>query len=130
MATVLPNAPSLMMSGTLLPARILGTLVCSVLKSWPTTLTVTLGYFASNSDPSFWKSGTSIDASSTLIVTLALPTAVPAGDAELALPLDGPDQDTLDAVLDEVRARYGAASITRAVLIGRRRGFTMPLLPD
>src|ERR1700747_3026709 len=65
-----------MMSGTLLPARIRGTLVCRVLKSWPTMLTVMLGYFASNSDANFWNSGTSIDASSTVIVTLVLPTAV------------------------------------------------------
>ncbi len=41
-----------------------------------------LGYFAVNSAPSFWNSGTSIDASSTLIVTLALPTAVLAGCEE------------------------------------------------
>src|ERR1700756_2436611 len=68
-----------MMSGTLLPVRMRGTFVCSVLKSWPVTLTVMLGYFAVNSVPSFWNSGTSIDASSTLIVTLALPTAVLAG---------------------------------------------------
>ena len=53
-----------------------GTLVWSVLKSWPTTLTLMLGYFASNSDASFWNSGPSIDASSTVMVTLPLPTDV------------------------------------------------------
>jgi DNA polymerase-4 len=35
-----------------------------------------------------------------------------------------------DAVLDEVRDRFGATAITRAVLLGRAHGFTMPLLPD
>jgi DNA polymerase-4 len=48
---------------------------------------------------------------------------------QLALPFDG-DRDALDTVLDEVRDRYGATAITRAVLLGRDRGFTMPLLPD
>ena len=75
-----------MMSGALAPARMRGTLVCSVLKSWPTTLTVMLGYFAvEEGAASFWKSGTSMDASSTVIVTLAFPTAVLAGCEELEL---------------------------------------------
>jgi hypothetical protein len=29
-----------------------------------------------------------------------------------------------------VRERYGATAITRAVLLGRDAGFTMPMLPD
>jgi DNA polymerase-4 len=36
----------------------------------------------------------------------------------------------LDAVLDEVKDRYGSAAITRAVLVGRNPGISMPLLPD
>ena len=36
----------------------------------------------------------------------------------------------LDAALDEVRARFGTAAVTRAVLLGRDPGFTVPLLPD
>ncbi len=47
-----------------------------------------LGYFASNSAANFWNSGTSIDASSTVIVTLAEPTEVLAGGEEFALLLD------------------------------------------
>ena len=38
--------------------------------------------------------------------------------------------DALDAALDEVRDRFGTAAITRAVLLGRDPGWTMPLLPD
>jgi DNA polymerase-4 len=49
---------------------------------------------------------------------------------QLVLPLDGPDRDSLDAALDEVRARFGSSAIVRAVLLGRRTGFAMPLLPD
>jgi DNA polymerase IV len=49
---------------------------------------------------------------------------------QLALPFDRHSSDALDAALDEVRLRFGSAAITRAVLLGRRRGLTMPLLPD
>jgi DNA polymerase IV len=48
---------------------------------------------------------------------------------QLGLPLHGRDPDALDAAVDEVKERFGSASITRAVLLGRR-DFTMPLLPD
>jgi DNA polymerase-4 len=49
---------------------------------------------------------------------------------QLALPIDRHSSDALDAALDEVRARFGTSSITRAVLLGRRQGLTVPLLPD
>ncbi len=47
---------------------------------------------------------------------------------QLALPLDR--QRTLDATLDDVRDRFGATAITRAVLVGRDPGIDVPLLPD
>ena len=47
---------------------------------------------------------------------------------QLALPLDR--QRTLDATLDDVRDRFGASAITRAVLVGRDPGIDVPLLPD
>jgi DNA polymerase IV len=49
---------------------------------------------------------------------------------QLALSFSGRSTDALDAALDEVRARYGSTAITRAVLLGRDQGLTMPLLPD
>jgi DNA polymerase IV len=49
---------------------------------------------------------------------------------QLALPFDRHSSDALDAALDEVRLRFGSAAVTRAVLLGRRRGLAMPLLPD
>jgi DNA polymerase IV len=49
---------------------------------------------------------------------------------QLALPLDGRRLEQLDAALDEIRERFGAAAITRGVLIGRDTGISMPLLPD
>lgn len=53
------------------------------------------------------------------------------GAVQLSLPLFDPyDGEALDAVLDEVRRRFGATAITRAVLLGRDEGWTMPMLPD
>jgi DNA polymerase-4 len=49
---------------------------------------------------------------------------------QLLLPFDRRHQEALDAALDEVRDRFGSAAITRAVLLGRDRGYSMPLLPD
>jgi DNA polymerase-4 len=49
---------------------------------------------------------------------------------QLVLPLDGVGREALDAALDEVRQRFGTMAITRAVLLGRGQGVTMPLLPD
>ena len=41
----------------------------------------------------------------------------------------GPEE-ALDAAVDAVRERFGSTAITRAVLLGRDPGFSMPLLPD
>jgi DNA polymerase IV len=49
---------------------------------------------------------------------------------QLALPLDAIDGELLDAALDEIRTRYGPSAVTRAVLVGRGPGLTVPLLPD
>jgi DNA polymerase-4 len=49
---------------------------------------------------------------------------------QLALPFDSWSGGALDAALDEVRERYGSTAVTRAALLGRDQGFTMPLLPD
>jgi DNA polymerase-4 len=52
------------------------------------------------------------------------------GAVQLALPFDVRRASALDAALDTVRDRYGSAAITRAVLLGRDQGLTVPLLPD
>jgi DNA polymerase-4 len=49
---------------------------------------------------------------------------------QLVLPFASPGGLALDTVVDEVRSRFGWSAITRAVLLGRDRGFEMPLLPD
>jgi DNA polymerase IV len=53
-----------------------------------------------------------------------------ADGGQLALPLERRSQTALDAALDEVRDRFGSAAITRAALLGRDPGITVPLLPD
>ena len=49
---------------------------------------------------------------------------------QLVLPLEHPDDGGLDTALDAVRERFGSAAVTRAALLGRGEGFTVPLLPD
>ena len=52
------------------------------------------------------------------------------GAIQLALPLDSRWGGSLDAALDEVHDRFGSSAITRAVLLGRDPGLSVPLLPD
>jgi DNA polymerase-4 len=49
---------------------------------------------------------------------------------QLELPFGRRDRRALDLALDEVKDRFGTSAITRAVLLGRDEGVTMPLLPD
>jgi DNA polymerase IV len=49
---------------------------------------------------------------------------------QLELPFDSHSGGALDSALDEVRERFGAGAVTRAVLLGRHQGLTVPLLPD
>jgi DNA polymerase-4 len=49
---------------------------------------------------------------------------------QLELPFGRGSGHDLDAALDEIRDRYGPAAVTRAVLLGRGTGPTVPLLPD
>jgi DNA polymerase-4 len=49
---------------------------------------------------------------------------------QLVLPLDRFSGNALDVALDEVRRRFGSTAVTRAVLLGRKQEFTVPLLPD
>jgi DNA polymerase-4 len=49
---------------------------------------------------------------------------------QLELPFDSWSGCALDASLDEIRTRFGSTAVTRAVLLGRDRGFEVPRLPD
>jgi DNA polymerase-4 len=48
---------------------------------------------------------------------------------QLPLPFDR-HGGALDAALDGVRDRFGSAAVTRAALLGRDAGLSVPLLPD
>jgi DNA polymerase IV len=64
------------------------------------------------------------------LVGIAVANLEDARVAQLTLPLGGRDDDALDAVVDEVRERFGTDAIRRAVLVGRAPSLAMPLLPD
>ncbi len=49
---------------------------------------------------------------------------------QLALPFDRHSSIALDAALDDVRDRFGSDAVTRAVLLGKDTGLSVPLLPD
>ncbi|HEX6700349.1 MAG TPA: DNA polymerase IV, partial [Gaiellaceae bacterium] len=50
--------------------------------------------------------------------------------SQLVLPFDRRSGLALDLAIDEIRERFGLDAITRAVLLGRASGLTIPLLPD
>jgi DNA polymerase IV len=52
------------------------------------------------------------------------------GAIQLALPFERGRGASLDATLDAVKDRFGSDAITRAVLLGRDQGPSVPLLPD
>jgi DNA polymerase-4 len=49
---------------------------------------------------------------------------------QLALPFGKVPAAAMDTTLDNVRERFGSKSLTRGVLLGRRDGLQVPLLPD
>ena len=71
-----------------------------------------------------------IESQGLTLVGIALANLDDDGAVQLALPFDRRRAEALDAVLDAVRDRYGATAITRAVLLDREQGLSMPLLPD
>ena len=71
-----------------------------------------------------------IEAQGLTLLGIALSNLADDGAVQLALALDRRRPTALDATVDDVRKRFGKSAITRAVLLGRDEGFTMPLLPD
>jgi DNA polymerase IV len=64
------------------------------------------------------------------LVGLAVANLDDVNSLQLTLSLDPYSDGALDAALDAVRERFGVGAVTRAVLLGRDQGFSMPLLPD
>ncbi len=71
-----------------------------------------------------------IESQGITLVGVALGNLEDEGAIQLALPFDLQRASALDATLDNVRERFGSAAITRAVLLGRDPGLSVPLLPD
>jgi len=71
-----------------------------------------------------------IDRQGLTLIGISLSNLVEYELSQLALPGDRRRAGALDETLDTVRDRFGTAAITRAVLLGRDQGFTVPLLPE
>jgi DNA polymerase-4 len=64
------------------------------------------------------------------LIGIAVANLDDSGAVQLTLPFDRQSGSALDAALDQVKARFGNDAITRAVLLGRDPGLSVPLLPD
>jgi len=64
------------------------------------------------------------------LVGVAVCNLSDADAVQLPLPFDAGHAAALDHALDAVRDRYGSSAVGRAALLGKDRGWSMPLLPD
>jgi DNA polymerase-4 len=71
-----------------------------------------------------------IDRQGLTLIGVSLGNLTDDGAVQLALPFDRNRAATLDAVVDDVREQFGTDAITRAVLLDRDLGISVPLLPD
>jgi DNA polymerase IV len=71
-----------------------------------------------------------IERAGITLVGISIANLDDADVVQLELPLRMRDSGALDVAVDDIHDRYGSAAITRAVLLGRDPGLTMPMLPD
>ncbi len=71
-----------------------------------------------------------IDAQGCTLVGISVANLDNDDRVQLALPFEKHSGTTLDETLDELKERFGSQAVTRAVLLGRDEGLTMPMLPD
>nr|WP_307817667.1 DNA polymerase IV [Nocardia acididurans] len=64
------------------------------------------------------------------LIGLALTNLDDADVMQLTLPLEPRAESTLDSTLDALRDRFGAGTVTRAALLKRGEGLSVPILPD
>ena len=93
---------------------------------WPTshsaTILVTARALLAEAMPMIRRQGITL-------VGVAVANLDDSGVIQLTLPFERHNGD-LDAALDQVRERFGSDAVTRAVLLGRDQGLTVPMLPD
>jgi DNA polymerase-4 len=71
-----------------------------------------------------------IESQGITLVGVALGNLHDDSAVQLTLPFGQATGGALDTALDGVRDRFGSTAITRAVLLGRDQGVSVPLLPD
>jgi DNA polymerase-4 len=71
-----------------------------------------------------------IDAQGITLVGISVGNLDDDHAVQLTLPFGRGSGGALDAALDDLRERFGSGAVTRAVLLGRDQGLTVPLLPD
>ncbi|GEM29223.1 DNA polymerase IV [Nocardia neocaledoniensis NBRC 108232] len=71
-----------------------------------------------------------IDERGITLIGLSLTNLDDADTVQLTLPLEPRAENTLDATLDDLRRRFGSAAVTRAALLKKGEGVSVPLLPD
>ena len=64
------------------------------------------------------------------LVGLSLTNLLPDDPLQLALPFVPARCDPLDVALDRLNDRFGSGTVTRATLLGRATGWSVPRLPD
>lgn len=64
------------------------------------------------------------------LIGLSLTNLDADGTLQPRLPFECDRAGALDSALDDVRDKYGTSAVTRAVLLGRDQGLSVPLLPD
>ncbi|MFD0000490.1 DNA polymerase IV [Nocardia sp. NPDC127526] len=64
------------------------------------------------------------------LIGLSLTNLEDADTMQLTLPLEPRADSTLDSTLDALHTRFGAGAVTRAALLRRGEGMSVPMLPD
>jgi DNA polymerase IV len=71
-----------------------------------------------------------IEQAGITLVGVSMSNLDDADAVQLELPFDARGAYRLDGTLDVIRDRFGTSAVTRAVLLGRDPGMTVPMLPD
>ncbi|ONI81212.1 DNA polymerase IV [Actinosynnema sp. ALI-1.44] len=71
-----------------------------------------------------------IDSAGLTLIGISVGNLDDDDSVQLMLPFDEGVHSALDTVLDTVHDKFGSSSVTRAVLLGRDPGISVPLLPE